>query len=53
MSLDIVLHITRIILLIELVRSFWVMLKRYSDYEMSKLQKMLDDLDEINKRNEK
>lgn len=46
----IVLHIVRLALFVELFRSFGVMIKRYLDYEMSKLEKLLDDID---KRNEK
>jgi len=33
---------------VELFRSFGAMIKRYSDYEMSKLEKLLDDIDKRN-----
>jgi hypothetical protein len=54
MNLDVVLYIARFVLLIELLRSFVVMIKRYSEYEINKLERLIKELDEeLDKRNKK
>lgn len=53
MSLDVVLQIARLVLLIELFRSFRVMIKRYVNYKMNKLEKVLKEIDREMERRDK